>query len=150
MTGLPCRSSVFSLARRAALLLSVPALSPAVAGAATAVDFTREVQPILAEHCLHCHGPDENDRKAGFRLDVRDAALKGGRSDLPGIVPGKPEASEIVARILSADEEEVMPPPKEKRPLSAAQKETLRRWIAEGAPYAQHWAFVTPEKRPLP
>jgi hypothetical protein len=114
------------------------------------VDFTREVQPIIAEHCFHCHGPDDKDRKAGYRIDLRDPALKGGRSDLPGIVPGKPEASEIIARIFSADSEEVMPPPKENKKLTAAQKETLKRWVQEGAPYAQHWAFVPPAKSPLP
>jgi mono/diheme cytochrome c family protein len=125
------------------------ALAFTATGSAT-VDFTREVQPILAEHCFHCHGPDDKDRKAGYRIDLRDPALKGGRSDLAGIVPGKPAESEIIARIFSTDSEEVMPPPKENKPLSAAQKETLKRWVAEGAPYAQHWAFVPPAKAPLP
>lgn len=120
------------------------------ARAAATVDFTREVQPILAEYCFHCHGPDDKDRKAGYRIDVRDPALKGGRSDLPGIVPGKPEASEIIARIFSTDSEEVMPPPKENKPLTPAQKETLKRWVQEGAPYAQHWAFIPPTKTPPP
>ena len=120
------------------------------ARAAATVDFTREVQPILAEYCFHCHGPDDKDRKAGYRIDVRDPALKGGRSDLPGIVPGKPEASEIIARIFSTDSEEVMPPPKENKPLTPAQKETLKRWVQEGAPYAQHWAFIPPTKTQPP
>ncbi|WP_414662981.1 PSD1 and planctomycete cytochrome C domain-containing protein [Horticoccus sp. 23ND18S-11] len=117
---------------------------------AAAVDFTREVQPILAEHCFHCHGPDDQDRKGGLRLDVRESALKGGKSELTAIVPGKPDASEIILRIISTDEEEVMPPPKEKKPLTAAQKDVLRRWVAEGAPYAMHWAFVPPVKASLP
>ena len=128
------------------LVLALLVASPVFA----AVDFTREVQPILAEHCFHCHGPDEKDRKAGYRIDLRDPALKGGRSDVAGIVPGKPAESEIIARIFSTDTEEVMPPPKENKPLSAAQKEVLKRWVAEGAPYAQHWAFVPPAKAPLP
>ncbi|MBL9188643.1 MAG: PSD1 domain-containing protein [Opitutaceae bacterium] len=134
--------------RPVALLLVVT--SAVLLRAAAPVDFAREVQPILAENCFHCHGPDANDRKAGLRLDTREGALKGGRSDLPAVVVGRPDESEIVLRILSKEEDEVMPPPKENKTLTAAQKETLRRWIAEGAPYAQHWAFVAPQKKPLP
>ncbi len=133
--------------------LTLATLAAALAFPATGsanVDFNREVQPILAEHCFHCHGPDEKDRKAGYRLDLRDPALKGGRSDLAGIVPGQPDRSEIIARIFSTDSEEVMPPPKENKPLTAAQKETLKRWVTEGAAYAQHWAFVPPAKARLP
>jgi mono/diheme cytochrome c family protein len=110
------------------------------------VDFTREVQPILSEHCAHCHGSDEKSRKGGLRLDVREAALKGGESDSPAIVPGKPGASAIIARVLSHDSDEVMPPPKEKKPVSEAQADILKRWIAEGANYAKHWAFEAPVK----
>jgi len=128
------------------VLLGVCAAPPATAS----VDFTREVQPILAEHCFHCHGPDDKDRRGGYRIDSRDPALKGGKSGLTGIVPGKPDESEIIARIFSTDSEEVMPPPKENKPLTAAQKDILKRWVAEGAPYAQHWAFVPPVKTPPP
>ena len=115
-----------------------------------AVDFAREVQPILSENCFHCHGPDDKDRKAGLRLDTREGALKGGRSEVAAIIVGQPEKSELIARLLSTDEEEMMPPPREKKTLTLAQKETLRRWIAEGAPYAPHWAFAAPTKTPLP
>jgi len=150
MTGSPSRSApALAALPHLARLLAASSLA-AVAAAKAAVDFTREVQPILAEHCFHCHGPDEADRKSGFRLDLRAAALQGGRSDLPGIVPGRPEASEMIARITATDEDEVMPPPKEKKPLSAAQKDSLRRWIAEGAEYAMHWAFVSPVQAPVP
>ncbi len=114
----------------------------ATASAAAPVDFAREVQPILAENCLHCHGPDAEDRKGGLRLDTREGALKGGKSGVATIVEHKPADSELIARILSTDEEEMMPPPKEKKTLTAAQKDTLARWIAEGAPYAAHWAFT--------
>jgi hypothetical protein len=116
----------------------------------TAPDFTREVRPILSEHCFHCHGPDEKSRKGDLRLDVREAALKGGKSDGAAIVPGKPNASALIQRLLSHDPDEVMPPPKEKKPLSSAQKDTLRRWIASDASYAKHWAFEPPVKRPVP
>ncbi len=133
------------LRRAALLLLALPAWP--LAGA---VDFAREVQPILAENCFHCHGPDAKDRKGGLRLDTRDGALKGGKSELPSLVPGKPDESEIMLRVLATDEEDVMPPPKENKRLTPAQKDTLRRWIAGGAPYAEHWAFTAPAKAPLP
>lgn len=112
-------------------------------------DFTREVRPILSQHCLVCHGPDEKSRKAGLRLDVRDAALKGGKGDGAAIVPSKPDASAVMARIISHYADEVMPPPGEKKPLSSAQIDTLRRWIAAGANYANHWAFEPPVKVPV-
>ena len=150
MTGLPCLLTTRrSILPRALILLTLGSLTPGRLAAAP-VDFTRDVQPILAESCFHCHGPDEKDRKAGLRLDVREDALKGGRSDLPAIVPGKAETSEIIARILTSDEEEVMPPPQENKALTAAQKDILRRWVAEGAEYSKHWAFVAPVKAPLP
>ena len=135
------------------LALSVSLFTVAAASAAptgNAIDFAREVQPILAENCLHCHGPDAQDRKAGLRLDTRDGALQGGKSGVATIVEHKPADSELFARILSTDEEDMMPPPKEKKTLTAAQIDTLRRWIAEGAPYTSHWAFTAPVQAPLP
>ena len=132
------------------LCLPLGLIAAVQAATGAGVDFAREVQPILAENCYHCHGPDEKDRKAGLRLDLREGALHGGRSGLPSLVPGQPEKSEIMLRLVSTDEEEVMPPPKEGKTLTAAQKETLRRWIAGGADYAPHWAFVAPRKAPLP
>jgi hypothetical protein len=134
--------------RAAALPCGLLAVLPAAWSAG--VDFAREVQPILAENCYHCHGPDYKDRKAGLRLDSREAALRGGKSGLPSLVPGDPAKSEILLRVASTDEEEVMPPPKEGKTLTAAHKETLRRWIAGGAEYAPHWAFVAPRQAALP
>src|SRR6266852_1752163 len=75
------------------------------------VDFTRDVRPLLSRHCFKCHGPDEKARKSGLRLDVREAALKGGESGEPAIVPGKADEGELVRRIFSDDEGEMMPPP---------------------------------------
>jgi len=124
--------------------LALAALPLVAAPLSAAVDYAREVQPILAENCFHCHGPDDKDRKAALRLDLREPALKGGKSELATIVPGQPDKSELILRLLSTDEEEVMPPPAEKKTLTAAQKDTLRRWIAEGAEYAPHWAFTPP------
>jgi len=108
-----------------------------------APDFNREVRPILATHCFTCHGPDANTRKAKLRLDEREAALE-------ILAPGKLVDSELIHRILSEDPDEVMPPPSLKKPLSAAQKSVLKRWVAAGAPYAGHWAFAQPQRPELP
>jgi len=123
-----------------------PSASPAKAK----VDFTREVRPILANHCFKCHGPDEGARKAKLRLDVRDEAIKPAKSGEKAIIPGKPEKSELVARIFAEVEDDLMPPASTKHPLSQAQKEILKRWIAEGAEYKTHWAFIAPKQSPLP
>lgn len=120
------------------------------AQAASNVDFQRDVQPILSEHCTLCHGVDATNRKNGLRLDVRDSALKGGESGVAAIVPGKPDESELIRRITSADNDVIMPPPDHNKPLSAKQKETLRHWIEQGAKYESHWAFGTPQKVELP
>ena len=114
------------------------------------VSFDRDIQPILAENCYHCHGPDAPHRKAGLRLDQRDAAFAGGKSELASIVPGKPDDSELIARIFSHDPEEVMPSPDSNRTLTAAQKDLLRRWVTEGATWAEHWSFVAPVRPPVP
>src|SRR5437867_3289715 len=93
------------------------------------VEFIREVRPVLARHCFKCHGPDEKARKAKLRLDVRAAALRGGKSGRPALVPGKPEQSELVQRVFAEDEGERMPPAHARKPLSAEQKEILKRWV---------------------
>jgi mono/diheme cytochrome c family protein len=127
------------------LLLAHPA-----AAFAPPIDFQKQVQPILAEHCAHCHGVDAKTRKAKLRLDTRDAALKGGTSGEPAIMPGQPDKSELIRRITTHDADLQMPPADEKKPLSEAQKKVLRQWVAEGAKYEAHWAFVPPVKAPLP
>ncbi len=117
---------------------------------AAAVDFQREIRPILSQNCFVCHGPDETDRKANLRLDLRAEALKPAKSGANAIVPGQPEKSEMIARVLNADLDERMPPTKSGKKLSAHEIDLLRRWIAEGAPYATHWAYVKPERPPFP
>ena len=102
------------------------------------IDFARDVRPILSNHCWSCHGPDEATRQAKLRLDQRDSALAKAESGKIAIVPKQPQASEMIARIDSRDADLVMPPPNAKKPLTAAQKETLRRWIEQGAEFAQH------------
>jgi hypothetical protein len=115
-----------------------------------AISFNRDVRPILSEHCFNCHGMDEKGRKGGLRLDERDAALTGGSSGEPAIVPGKPDQSALIRRITAHAGNEVMPPPRVKNPLSPAQVETLKQWVAAGAPYAKHWAFEPPRKEATP
>ncbi|MFZ9979622.1 MAG: PSD1 and planctomycete cytochrome C domain-containing protein [Opitutales bacterium] len=109
------------------------------------VDYNEDVRPILSENCFYCHGPDGNKRKAKLRLDVRADALA-----KKAFVPGDAEASELIKRLSSTDSDEVMPPPDSHRTITAAQKEILRRWIAEGAEYKEHWAYVTPVRPALP
>ena len=106
------------------------------------VDFDREIRPILAGHCFACHGPDADKRQAELRLDVRADAIQSG-----ALAPGDPQASALVARIFSPDDDEVMPPPEHGKPLSESQKASLQRWVQEGAEYKQHWSF-RPLSRP--
>jgi mono/diheme cytochrome c family protein len=129
----------------AALLLTLPApAEPAPP------DFLRDVRPILSSHCFTCHGPDDKTRKGGLRLDLRDEALRPAKSDARAIVPGRPDESELLKRVLTSDEDDLMPPPATKNPLTDAQKDTLRRWIAAGAEYRPHWAFVPPVRPEVP
>jgi len=129
------------------LFLAVLAGVLAAGQAFAQVRFNRDVRPILSENCLSCHGPDAGKRKAKLRLDERDSAVQPAESGDTAIVPGRPEASALVERIESTDADEVMPPRKSRKHLTAAQKEVLKRWIAEGAKYEAHWAF-TPIQRP--
>ncbi len=132
----------------AALLLLI--LSAKAGLAAGKVEFNRDIRPILSDTCFHCHGPDEKERKGGLRLDVRADALKPAKSDAIAIVPGKPEASELIARVLAEDEDDLMPPTKLHKPLTAQQKALLKQWVAEGAEYQGHWAFIAPVRPEVP
>jgi hypothetical protein len=117
---------------------------------ATPVDYQRDIRPILADNCFKCHGPDEVARKGKLRLDTRETALKGGRSGDPALVPGKPDASLILQRITSAEEDRVMPPPATRKKLTKTQIDLLRRWIEQGGDYPSHWAFIAPKLPPIP
>jgi hypothetical protein len=124
-------------------------MSPAAA-ASTKTDFNRDIRPILSENCFACHGPDDQKRKSGLRLDQRESATKPAKSGATAIAPGKPAASEIVRRITTTDEDDRMPPAKSGKHLTAAQAALLRQWVAEGAPYQGHWAFITPGRPAIP
>jgi hypothetical protein len=110
------------------------------------VRFNRDIRPIMADTCFRCHGPDKSSRMAGMRLDLRDEALKPNRSGVTPIVPGDPDKSAIIARVFAKDAR-IMPPAFAHKELSAAQKDTIKRWVAEGAKYEGHWAYQ-PVQRP--
>ncbi|MFM9091661.1 MAG: DUF1549 domain-containing protein, partial [Verrucomicrobiota bacterium] len=130
-----------------AFALLACALLPERGAATDAPDFNRDIRPILSNNCFHCHGPDEDSRKGGqdgLRLDTAEGA----RTDLGGgafaIVPGHPERSELIARLLSKEVDEVMPPPASGKTLTPGEIDLLRRWIQAGAPYARHWSYEPP------
>ena len=114
------------------------------------LSFNRDIRPILSDKCFACHGFDAKKREANLRLDLPEAALKPNKKGQRAIVPGQPEESLLWQHITTSDPDEVMPPPGSHKKLDAAEKETLRQWIQEGAPYQKHWAFEAPVKPPLP
>ncbi|MEM1293865.1 MAG: DUF1553 domain-containing protein [Verrucomicrobiota bacterium] len=99
--------------------------------------FNRDVRPILSDNCFFCHGPDKETREGGLRLDTEEGALD-------AIVRGDPDASELIYRVLHGDDYELMPPPKSSRTLSEAEKQTLVKWVSQGAKWQEHWAFEPP------
>src|SRR5688572_6696040 len=113
------------------------------------VEFNRDVRPILSDTCFKCHGFDKNARKADLRLDVRAEAIlpRHGDNHLTPIVPGKPDQSEVWKRIVTANKDDLMPPPDSHLVLTDKQKDTIKRWIEQGAEYQPHWSFL-PVKKP--
>ena len=110
------------------------------------IDFNRDVRPLLSDKCYACHGPDAKALKGQLRIDLRSRATAPAESGDVAIVPGHPEKSALVERIESADKDDQMPPPKSHKTLAAAEKAILKRWIAEGAEYKEHWSFVAPSR----
>jgi hypothetical protein len=133
------------------LCLALFAITPSAATARSAEPiFNRDIRPILSDNCFACHGPDPTHRGGKLRLDLRAEAIVM-HDGTAAIVPGDPDRSEMIRRILSDDPDEVMPPPEAHRAaLSPEQLETLKRWIAAGAPYDSHWSFVPPVKAAVP
>ena len=154
----PMGSAMHVTRRRAVLFLA--ALAVVLGGhlsrerlsaqeSARPIQFNRDVRPILSDGCFSCHGPNEAARQAALRLDVPEGALEDrGRYGGPVIVPGNPDASLLFHRITTEDTRERMP--RGRSPLTADQIATLRRWIEDGAEYQAHWAFIPPERSPLP
>ncbi len=113
----------------------------ACAQAEKKISFNREIRPILSENCFYCHGQDANKRESDLRLDVRELAIEHGAID-----PGQLESSLLIERIQSTDPAVMMPPPNSNRRLSDEQIRLLKQWVAEGAGYQEHWAFVAPQR----
>jgi hypothetical protein len=109
------------------------------------IQYNRDIRPILSQNCFACHGPDSASRKAELRLDQRDAAIASA-----AFVPGKPDESGLVERVLSTDPDMQMPPPSAHKTLTPEQKELLKKWIAQGAEYQKHWSLIAPVKPPVP
>ena len=113
------------------------------------VDFNRDVRPILSEHCFACHGPDPQVREADLRLDTEDG-LFADRDGYRIVTPKDVSASELIARVTSDDPNSVMPPPDSNKSLSPGQIEILKRWVAGGAAWEGHWAYVAPVRPTVP
>ncbi|MDB6121266.1 MAG: Protein of unknown function (DUF1553)/Protein of unknown function (DUF1549)/Planctomycete [Pedosphaera sp.] len=133
------RSKISSFWLTAVLLAKIPL---ATISSSAALEYNRDIRPILSENCFICHGPDVAGRKANLRLDKFEDATALRRNNKHVIAPGQPDKSELLRRVLTQDVDDVMPPPKTHKKLNAAQKELLRQWIAEGAKYQPHWAYM--------
>ncbi|MEO6181655.1 MAG: DUF1549 domain-containing protein, partial [Verrucomicrobiota bacterium] len=121
-----------------------------VAATPSKIEYNRDVRPILSQNCFACHGADSAARKADLRLDRFEDAIAPRKDSSPAIVPGKPDVSALVSRILATDEDDIMPPPKTHKVLSLEQKQVLKNWIADGANYQAHWSLIAPSRSPLP
>ncbi len=131
----------YALRSASLILLSVTPL----AFADDAIDFNRTIRPLFASRCFACHGPDEESREGELRLDKRLSAVESGL-----IVPGEPDESELLHRIVTDDPDEQMPPADSGEPLTEQQEKQIRQWINEGANYEEHWAFIPPVRPALP
>ncbi|MCI0681696.1 MAG: PSD1 and planctomycete cytochrome C domain-containing protein [Gemmataceae bacterium] len=140
--------------------MNLAVLSPLLAGLLVAqpaprqpapqkVEFNRDIRPILSDNCFTCHGPAKSTRKADLRFDIEESA-KEDRGGYHAIVPGKPGDSELIKRVATTEKSKLMPPPSSNKKLTPRQINLLRQWIAEGAQWQQHWAFITPRRPPLP
>tara|TARA_B100000927_G_scaffold159338_1_gene128405 strand:- start:13491 stop:16094 length:2604 start_codon:yes stop_codon:yes gene_type:complete len=144
--ALQFRDTVFGRMRLvSALCLGWLFLLVTAEGAESKIDFNRDIRPILSENCFYCHGQDGAKREANLRLDQRAGALEG-----EAFVPGDSDASEMIYRILTDDENDLMPPPDSNRKLSEEEKKLLQEWVSDGADYDKHWAFVSPQRPRLP
>ena len=132
------------------LSIATVLLVPVSVPGAERVDFNRQIRPILSDKCFACHGPDEQRREGGFRLDVKELAVGEADSGERPIVPGDVEASELYRRITSEDESSLMPPPDSNKTLTPEEIERIRLWIAQGAEWSEHWSFIAPAKSAVP
>jgi hypothetical protein len=143
--SLPLFASFLAVGMVAFLALDLSEAAAPAAKPTTEIRFNRDIRPILSDSCFTCHGPDKNNRKAKLRLDDREVALSKG-----AIVPGDVEKSEVVRRLFTTDPDDQMPPPDSGRKITPAQRELLKKWIAAGAQYQPHWAYVPPVRPEIP
>ncbi len=129
---------------------AAPASSAASAKAPVAIDFNRDIRPILSENCFSCHGPDEGRRKSGLRLDLESEAFKPLKSGNRALIPGDVEHSTLLTRLVTHDQDELMPPPKSGKKLSEREIALLKSWVQAGAKWKQHWSFLPPETATVP
>ncbi|NOY43437.1 MAG: DUF1553 domain-containing protein [Planctomycetes bacterium] len=115
-----------------------------------AIDYVRDIRPILSDNCYVCHGPNAEDREGELRLDKQDSAFGESASGAFAVVAGKPAESELLRRLTTDDEEELMPPADSGKSLTPEQVALIRRWIEQGAEWQEHWAFVAPARPELP
>ncbi len=156
MANKPVMSTLCHLSRSRSLILSavcvwlgLSAVTSEAASKSSGIDFNRDIRPILSDNCFHCHGPDEKTREAKLRLDTKDGILK----DLGGyqaVKPGDVKASEVWRRIITKDEDDLMPPPKSHKTLKSDQIALIKKWIEAGAPFEGHWAYEQPKLPVLP
>jgi len=134
-------------------LVVLPAIAFFLVGAlqvsaADDINFSRDIRPILVEKCYSCHGPDEDKRETDLRLDFESSVFA--ERDTPMIVRGKPEESELYRRLITDDEDELMPPPDSRKVVSDQQKALIKKWITQGAPWEEHWAYAKLAKPAVP
>jgi len=146
----PCFSPLHAPSLRRLLLTTVIVSALSLSARAEKLEFNRDIRPILSDNCFACHGIDAKHREAKLRLDTAEGALVEGESGAIPITPGDLAKSEVWLRILSDDKDEIMPPPKAHKTLTAAQKDTIKRWIEQGAAYQKHWAFEPIAKPAVP
>lgn len=140
-------SARVSIALARLIFSVILAVVPARGGA---IQYNRDVRPILSENCYQCHGPDKNHRKAGLRLDVKEEAFKALESGEHAIVSGDLDKSALIHRITTTDEDDHMPPAKSGKKLTSAQIDTLKQWVKEGAQWQGHWAYQKVVKPDVP
>ena len=140
------RSRLFCRVTAAVMVWQCAASIPA----AEKLRFNRDVRPLLSDKCFACHGPSSKGDGGAIRLDLREALIKPDKEGEAVLVPGNPDKSELIRRVLATDDSERMPPPDSKKTLTKAEKDLLVRWVKEGAEYESHWGFQTPRRPALP
>jgi mono/diheme cytochrome c family protein len=117
---------------------------------AAPMEFNRDIRPVLAENCFHCHGPDPGTRKAGLRLDTEAGFFTAKEGEKPTVIKGKPMDSALFLRLITADPDELMPPPETHKTLKPAEIAAVKSWIEQGAPWQPHWSLIAPTRPALP